>query len=79
MCRTMVMIMMNDDGSDSSRSDVDGEEDDGNCGEFKEGKETMSPELFQSICKWLVEWGNSDSLCYYGTWSVVATTQQRSN
>jgi hypothetical protein len=30
--------------------------------EFKEGKEPMSPDLYRSICKWLVEWGNSDGI-----------------
>jgi hypothetical protein len=48
-----------DDNSDSSRSDVDNEEDNNDRNKFKEGKEPMSPELYQSICKWLVEWGNS--------------------
>jgi hypothetical protein len=45
-----------------SGSDVDNDEEDDNRDEFKEGKEPMSPELFCCVCKWLVEWGNSDGI-----------------
>jgi hypothetical protein len=45
-----------------SGSDVDDDEEDDDRDEFKEGKEPMSPELFRCVCKWLVEWGNSDGI-----------------
>jgi hypothetical protein len=38
------------------------EEDDDDSDEFKEGKDPMSPELYHSICKWLLEWGTLEGI-----------------
>jgi hypothetical protein len=51
-----------DGGSVSSGSDVDDEENDDDRDEFREGKEPMSPKLYQNVCKWLLEWGNLDGI-----------------
>jgi hypothetical protein len=66
-----------DGGADSvsSGSNVGNEEDDYDCNEFKEGKDSMSPELYQNVCKWLLEWGNLDgifaALYIFLTWNLV--------
>ena len=50
----------NDD--DKSGSDINNEDDDDDFDEFKEDKEPMSPELYQSSWKWLLELGNLDGI-----------------
>jgi hypothetical protein len=50
-------------------------EDDDNQDKFKEGKDPMSPELFCSICKWLLGLGNLEgifrALFIVLTWNLV--------
>jgi hypothetical protein len=50
------------DADSDTGSAVDDDEEDDDRDEFKEGKEPMSPELFRSVCKWLLEWGNLDGV-----------------
>jgi hypothetical protein len=64
-----------DDESESFGSDLDDDEDDDDRKEFYECKEPMSAELYQIICKWLLEWGNLDrvfaALFIVLSWNLV--------
>lgn len=57
-----------DDGDNNSDDEDDSDE-------FKEGKVAMSPELYRSVCKWLVEYGSTDSIaaaCFIClTWNLA--------
>ena len=64
--------VLNDDvNEDGEESEVSDEEDDDDRDEFKEGKEPMSPELYRSICKWLLGWGNLEGI--FGALFIVLT------
>jgi hypothetical protein len=62
-----------DDNEERSEegSDISDEEDDDDRDEFKEGKDPMSPELYRSVCKWLLEWGTLEGI--FGALFVVMT------
>jgi hypothetical protein len=53
---------VNDDSSDSeSEAEIGGdEEDDRNF--FQEGKSPMTTELYESLCRWLMEWGTVEGI-----------------
>jgi hypothetical protein len=59
------------DGDQDSGSDISDEDDDDDRDEFKEGKDPMSPELYRSVCKWLLDWGNLEGI--FGALFIVLT------
>ena len=64
---------------DQSREDNDSSEsessDDDDRDEFKEGKEPMSPQLYRSVCMWLLELGSMEGIlaaCFVClTWNLA--------
>ena len=62
-----------EEDDDSVESLVEDEEDDRD--DFKEGKEPMSPELLECVCRWSLEWGTQEGVflaCFcLWTWNLV--------
>lgn len=62
-----------DDANDNENDNDSDDEDDSD--EFKEGKVAMSPQLYRSVCKWLVDYGSNDSIaaaCFIClTWNLA--------
>ena len=61
------------DSSDSETEDEGEDDDDRNL--FQEGKSPMTPELYQALCKWFMEWGNIEGVfaaCFLSlTWHLA--------
>ena len=67
-------VAVDDDDDDESIESLQ-EDDDDDREDFKEGKEPMSPELLQWVCRWALEWGTSEGIflsCFcLWSWNLV--------
>ena len=52
----------NDNNNDSSDSETEGEEEEDDRFYFLEGKSPMTTELYQSLCRWFMEWGSTEGI-----------------
>ena len=64
-----------DNGSDVEFLDDDDDDDDRE--ENQVGKSVMTPELYKSVCRWFLEWGNTDGIacaCFFAfTWHLACS------